>query len=58
MGTIRVDGSLLGKQVPGDGIGGDPNVVATSQVTLVDRAIFLSPLGELDVTVLLGHIGY
>lgn len=36
----------------------DPDVVGTSQVDLIDRAMFLAPVGKFDEAVLLGYVWY
>lgn len=54
MRSIRVYSGLLGQEVPGYFVRGDPNVVVPGQVDLVDGTIFFTPIGEFDEAVLLG----
>jgi hypothetical protein len=48
VGPIRVYGTLLGQEIPCNVVLGNPDVVMSSQVDLVDGSIFLGPFSELD----------
>jgi hypothetical protein len=55
--SIRVDGTLLCEEITGDLVRRDPNVIATSQIDLVDGTILLAPVCKLDEAILLWYVG-
>lgn len=56
MGAVRVNRGLLRQKVAGDLVGRDPNMIATSEIYLVNGTVFFRPLIKFDVTVLFGNI--
>jgi hypothetical protein len=55
--TIRVNRSFLRQEVFGYLVRGDPNMVVSGQVDLIDRAILFAPICEFDEAVLLRNFG-
>lgn len=45
--TVGIDGASLRKEVVGDLVARDPNVVLASEVDLVDGSMFVGPFCEL-----------